>query len=424
MSQLHQPARHSFAIGLSFLIAAFATPAGAGGIYLTEIGSPNSIGTAASGNVTNDLTPDAAWTNPAGMSAFDDAEMLTGLQLLVPNTEFESSIAEAGGEDGGNAGEVAAIPSFFYVRPLNEDWHFGMSVVAPFGGGFDFGDDFVGRYAVTEIIIQGLAVSPSFSYRVSEDLSIGFGASITYTLMDMDLAINQSALMAPDGKVEIEDATDVGVQPFVSLLWQLSERSSFGMIYRAEMDVDLEGDVTISNLALPLTPQSSVDVSWDNPQLLEIGFRHRLNEDWILTANANWEDWSVFSANNITVNDAPTGPVLMQLDRNWEDTYKFGLGFLHRAADGRKMAFGVAYDTSPVGTADRTVDLPSDEQLRLSFAYGRDRGGKSAWGIGATLLWLGNGRVDQVAGGARFAGEFDKNYILFLGGMYQRRFGK
>jgi len=165
-------------------------------------------------------------------------------------------------------------------------------------------------------------------------------------------------------------------------------------------------------------------VAWNNPQLLEIGIRHRLSDDWTLTANANWEDWSRFSENVITINDAPTGPVVVTADRNWDDTYKLGLGAIRETSDGRKLAFGISYDSSPVENADRTIDLPTDEQVRLSIAWARDTGGKSAWGVGATLLWLGSGKVDQVAGGQRFAGEFDKNFILFVGGMYQRRFGK
>ena len=405
-------------------IAVAVPTAQAGGIYLSEIGSPNSLGTAASGNVTNRSIADSAWTNPAGMTGLDESQMLTGLQVLVPKTEFESTVAEAGGGDGGNAGQTAAIPSFFYVRPLNDKWRFGLSMVAPFGGGFDFGDDFVGRYSVQEITLQGVAVSPSLGYRINDRVSVGFGVSVLYTIFDMDIAINQSGIGAPDGKVEIEDATDVGYQPFVGLQWQFSDRGTFGVVYRGEADIELDGDVTINNLVLPLTPQSSIDITWDNPQLLEIGIRYRLNDEWSMTANADWEDWSAFSVTDFAINDAPTGPLFMELDRNWDDAYKFGIGFTRDRADGQKLAFGAAYDTSPVSSADRTVDLPSDEQLRLSAAYGRDTGGKHAWGIGATWLWLGNGKVDQTAGGARFAGEFDKNWILFVGGMYQRRFGK
>ena len=400
-----------------------ATPAIAGGIYLTEIGSPYSLGTASSGNVTNYTVADSAWTNPAGMTRIEGTEMLAGLQVLIPTIEFESSLAEAGGNDGGNAGSVAAIPSFFYVRPLNERWRFGLSFVAPFGGGFDFGEDFVGRYAVEEIVLQGVALSPSFGYQINDKVSIGFGVSITYSLMEMDVAINQSAVGAPDGKAKLEDATDIGNQPFVGLQWQYSDDGMFGLVYRGEMEVDLEGDLRITNLALPLVPQSTFNMAWDNPQLLEIGIRHRLSDAWTLTVNANWEDWSTFSQNVLTINEALMGPLAITTDRNWKDTYKFGIGAIRELSNGTIFAFGAAYDTSPVDDADRTIDLPSDEQIRLSFAWGRNTGGRNAWGIGATLLWLGDGKVDQVAGGQRFVGEFDKNLILFVGGMYQRRFG-
>ncbi len=410
-----------FVVALACLLA--SPSARAGGIYLSEIGSPNSLGTASSGNVTNRELPDASWTNPAGMTGLDEASMLIGLQVLFPSVEFESEIAEAGGSDGGNAGEIAAIPSFFYARPLNDKWRFGFSLVAPFGGGFDFGDDFVGRYTVQEIVLQGVALSPSLGYKVNDTFSIGFGASITYTLMEMELAINQAAVGAPDGKVELNEATDIGVQPFVGLQWQYSDRGTFGLVYRAEMEVDLEGDLVVRDLALPLEPQSSFNLSWDNAQLLEIGIRHQLNDYWTLTANANWEDWSAFADNVLTINDIPNGPLVQTLERNWDDTYKIGLGFIRDSEDGSHIAFGASYDSSPVETEFRTVDLPTDEQFRLSFAYGRDRG-RSGWAVGATWLWMGEGRVDTTAQGVRYAGDFKDNSILFVGATYLRRFGR
>ena len=407
--------------GCALLLASGTS--GAGGIYLSEIGSPNSLGTASSGNVTNRELPDASWTNPAGMTGLDEASMLVGLQVLFPSVEFESEIAEAGGSDGGNAGEIAAIPSFFYARPLNEKWSFGFSLVAPFGGGFDFGEDFVGRYTVQEIVLQGVALSPSLGYRINDALSIGFGASITYTLMEMEFAINQAAVSVPDGKVELKEATDIGVQPFVGLQWQYSDRGTFGLVYRAEMEVDLEGDLVVRDLFLPLEPQSSFNMAWDNAQLLEIGIRQQLNDRWTLTANANWEDWSAFSDNVLTINDVPNGPLVQTLERNWDDTYKVGFGFIRSQDNGTYMAFGASYDSSPVDTENRTVDLPTDEQFRLSFAYGRDRG-KSGWAVGATWLWMGEGRVDTTAQGVRYAGEFKDNSILFVGATYLRRFGR
>ena len=56
----------------------------AGGLYLSELGTPGSTGTAGVANPTNTFTADAAWTNPAGMTGLEQGEVLTGLQLVVP----------------------------------------------------------------------------------------------------------------------------------------------------------------------------------------------------------------------------------------------------------------------------------------------------------------------------------------------------
>ena len=36
------------------------------------------------------------------------------------------------------------------------------------------------------------------------------------------------------------------------------------------------------------------------------------------------------------------------------------------------VRLGISYDSSPVDDDDRTIDLPLDEQLKLSAAYGRE----------------------------------------------------
>jgi long-subunit fatty acid transport protein len=92
------------------------TSAFAGGLYLSELGTPVSLGTAGSANVVNNESADAVYTNPAGMSGIEEDVLLSGLQVLIPNVRFDSDIAEAGGSDGGNAASAVAIPSLFVVK--------------------------------------------------------------------------------------------------------------------------------------------------------------------------------------------------------------------------------------------------------------------------------------------------------------------
>jgi long-chain fatty acid transport protein len=75
--------------------------------------------------------------------------------------KFDSSIADAGGGDGGNAGEAAVIPSQFMVKKLSDRTSVGLAITAPLGGAMDYGDGFVGRYGAQMVALQGLGISPS-----------------------------------------------------------------------------------------------------------------------------------------------------------------------------------------------------------------------------------------------------------------------
>ncbi len=113
--------RLSLTIATTLLLA--TTSAFAGGIYLSELGTPASLGTAGSVNVTNNRSADAVFTNPAGMTGIKEDVLLGGFQLVIPQIRFDSDIAEAGGSDGGNAGSLAAIPSLFVVKKLPQRFY-------------------------------------------------------------------------------------------------------------------------------------------------------------------------------------------------------------------------------------------------------------------------------------------------------------
>ena len=135
-----------FRLSLTVLLLQFSQTLSAGGLYISELASPASVGTAGVLNVVNNVEASSAYTNPAGMTGLKEDQTMIGLQLAIPETRFDSSIATGGGSDGGNAGEVAGIPGFFWVKGMTDKWKLGFSAVAPIGGGVDYGDDFVGRY--------------------------------------------------------------------------------------------------------------------------------------------------------------------------------------------------------------------------------------------------------------------------------------
>ena len=293
------------------------------GFYLSEVGTPGSLGTAGVANPTNTFTADASWTNPAGMTGIDQEHLLAGAQLILPSIKFHSkdTTNTAGpsrvqGDDGGNAGVIAPVPSFFYVRPLSDRARFGFSLTGPLGGGLDYGSDFVGRYALRDVTLIGVGFTPSFAYRVTDKLSLGAGVSAIYTRLDQSIAVRQGApAPSTDGRAKFEGLDDWGFQGILSLTYEFSDRLLLGAVYRSEADINLKGDLDFRGVGAPL-PDSDTKISWTNPQWLEVGLRYRVTDATTLFFNGGWQEWSKFSNNQISFENNN----VKVLDRNWDDT--------------------------------------------------------------------------------------------------------
>ena len=393
-----------------------ASGAQAAGFYIQEVGTPRSLGTAGVANATS-TGADAAWSNPAGMAFVDQDQVLAGLQLVVPNVRFDSSVATAGGSDGDNAGIFTAAPSFFYVSKVSDRWSLGLSVAGIMGGGVDYGDDFAGRYSTSRAQLSAVGLSPSIAYKIDDRFSLGAGVSIIYTLFEQDIAINPAlvpTISGGDGRLEIEKADDIGFQPFLSLNVRLTDALLLGIVYRAEMDVELSGDVKVNNVALPIGADK-VDIDWKNPQWLEVGLRYRYTDKDTLFFNAGWQDWSVFSNNQLAFSGGVLNPVA-ELDRNFKDTWHAGIAYAHRTDKGGIFSLGFSYDSSPVDDRDRTFDLPVDEIFKLSGSYSWEHDKHLGFSLGGTLYLVGDAAIDQTSQGVRVKGDFRNNAVLFLGG--------
>ena len=402
---------------LLVLGSAICSTAFAAGFYISEVGTPGSLGSGGVINPTNTYTADAAWTNPAGMTGLDDDAILAGVTIATGEIKFDSDIGPAG-DDGGNGLDPALIPSFFYVRKLSEDARFGFSVVAPLGGGFDFGDDFVGRYVVTKTSLEGVGFTPSFAYRVNERLSVGAGLSVVYTRFEQDIALNQPGFA--DGKIKMEDLEDWGTQGILSLTYELSSRSLLGLVYRSETDTELSGDIKVENVQGQFSARRDLDVDWTNPQWLELGLRHQLTDDTTLFFNLGWQEWSAFSDNRLEVDT--TDNTVVNLDRKFNDTWHAGVAIWQALENDAHITLGLAYESSPVDDEDRTFDLPFDEVYKLAASYSWRDDEQFDYSIASTVYFYDDAAIDQTQQGVRTKGEFDTNIVVFMGATMNYRF--
>src|SRR5687768_238188 len=59
--------------------------------------------------------------------------------------------------------------------PEESDWKVGLGVYTPFGSSVNWGNEWQGRYNLTEIDLNAIFIQPTVSYKITDKLGIGAG---------------------------------------------------------------------------------------------------------------------------------------------------------------------------------------------------------------------------------------------------------
>ena len=388
-----------------------------GGLCAYEIGSPQ-MGHAYAGAGATAEDAATAFLNPAGMTRLKDNEVLLGTVGLFVDQEFnlnaDKSVTVPSGQTngGGNIGGFIPIGSAYAVMPITDKLRFGFSFNGFYGASLNYEDDWVGRTSVNDIDFFSINLEPALAYRVTDWLSVGAGIHFIYLQFSMDFKANS----APDAPtVKIDEADDWAFAATLGVLLEPRQGTRIGIVYRSEVDVSLSGD-----LENPTPMQFNFDQEFDLAQGVNVSLFQQLSPKWAVLADAGWSDWSTFSGQLLRA-----GPATMEIDRNWKDTWRIGVGAQYQVLPSLQLRGGFSYDSSPVSASDRLPDLPIGEQYRFAAGIRTELSEFLTSSLSYTYIWFGGGDVDQVAlpstGDVVLDGNYDPNGIHAIGLTFSGR---
>ncbi|MDJ0780117.1 MAG: outer membrane protein transport protein [Gammaproteobacteria bacterium] len=375
----------------------------AGGLWLFEFGAPE-MGRAAAGAETGVDSAAAGLYNPAAMSRASGTQIMATGGIISSRAEFDVDNATIlnGTGDGGDAGSVSPAASLFYTRPIDDRWRFGTNVYALSGAALDYDSDWAGRYQATEVEILLLGVVPTVSYRVNDWITLGGNAVLSYTELDLKVAVPNptTPLAGPDGRAKI-DGDDTTFGYGLGVLFEPSDQTRIGIVYQSELEPEYSGDASLDPIGLEV----GIDTKLPLAAFFRVGVSHDFDDSFTGHVTLGWEDWSTLDAVNLS-----TESNAAVLDRNWEDTYHVAVGGTWRMSSEWVVQAGIGYDTSPVDADDRTADLPIDRQVR--YAFGMTRYLPSGLEVSGSLVYADYGDAEIDAPG--FQGEYESNDLLFV----------
>ena len=378
-----------------------STPCWAGGLYITEWGTP-STGVANAGAAAVGQDASTAWKNPASMTLLSGTQIMGAGGLLIPNVKFDpDSDTPVPGGDGGQAGDPAGVMGTYFVHSLTDTLKFGFALTSAAGAGLNYKSNWAGRQQATEVELLTVTGTPSLAFK-HHWLSLSAGLQVSYG------TLNTFELKAPnpaESKVEA-DGDDWVVGYSVGALVEFSERTRLGVKYNSKTKYKFDGDLKVSGGALGgVKVDSTLEI--ELPQFVEVGLYHELNDQVALLATVNWEDWSALDEVPLSAGNVSGG-----IPTNWKDTYKLAGGVHFRPSKPWLLMTGFAYDSSPVDAKDRQAWAPVDRQLR--YAVGTQYQWSERLNLGANFEYMDGGK-GKINDKTTLKGDYKRNEIFFLG---------
>jgi long-chain fatty acid transport protein len=379
----------------ALITVAFSGTAMAAGFQLQN---QNGAGTglAFAGQAANAEDASTIYFNPAGMSMLRDGQNASIAGSIINrsvNFTDTGTTANVGapllplGGNGGNAGGTSLIPAGYYSYTVNPKVRVGLGISVPYGSKTEYSTDYVGRYSASYTEIQVLNINPSVSYKVNDDLSVGFGINIAKA----DLELRQMAVVAANvERPAYLTGSDTAYGWNAGLLYKVSPQTMLGVSYRSTLSFNLSGNQTVVGAI-----NRDITADLETPDSLSIAINHKLSDRTDILADVTWTGWS--SVNALRAIVASTGAAAAApLRFNYDDTIRFGLGVKHQYNADWNIRAGFAIDKTPVpNDQSRTMTVPDSDRTWLSVGARYKMSEKASLDMGFAHVMLKNSAINR-----------------------------
>ena len=417
--------RFKVGIATGWTIAALLALPGtalAGGAYIYEMSNASEVGYGGAGMVARANDAGTVFSNPAGMTRFDESEMMAGAVAVYIDAGFSKNENNtATGKASGLNKRIVPAGNFGYIRPLSDRLSVGVSVHNYFGLALDWSDDWIGRGSSVNITLVAPQLQPTLAYKVNDWLSVGAGAALTLGYMYDKSRVEPIIPNGTEGKFRLSDA-DFAVQGNFGVMLQPWDHTRIGIRYLTETDLDFEDSPNISGVNdLPdlspngdfVSPGAKIDVGMKMPQSVSAAVHHQWDEKLALLGSVAWDEWSKFGYVNagLDIKGGDGGGVSTELNADFRDVWHGGVGAEYQWKPRWQLTAGFSYDSSMMSSRTRPIFIPLGNMYRYAVGFKHKRSDTLTLGGGLTFLWEGNLPVDDSGG---VSGKYNNVSLTFL----------
>lgn len=400
-------------VALGALVATAGTAA-AGGLEVREQ-SAFFQGTSFAGAAAGGSSLSSIFWNPAA-SSFVGSGVTTdsSYSLILPQTELTADGAPLGGvgltDLTTDIGRDAVVPASYFAWRYNDRTVFAVSMNSPFGlGTKPDSRSWAGSYIGASSKVFSLNVTPTVSYQITPQISIGAGAQFQYVELKRFKA---NANVAGSSNLEGDDikvggVAGINITPF--------RGTSIGLGYRSRIEYDVKGTAEspigtgLGGIALGIT----------TPDKVTLSLRQELGSAMRLLGTVEWTNWSLLDQSPVTLR-VPGNPQIALLDFGWEDGWFYSIGGEYDVNDKLTVRAGVAYEESPIQDDEaRLLQVPDNNRVWASVGatYKWSESTQINFGYSHVFVEEGDFIRTPASGGPTLTGEADSSADIISVGL-------
>ena len=382
---------------LSFVIFSAPVAAQAAGFALIEQ-SASGMGNAFAGGGAIAEDASTIFFNPAGMTYIQGTQLAGAIHLIKPSAEFNNNDSAAGagagpfpsrplGGSGGDAGDLSAVPNFYYKIDLNDNVKLGLGINAPFGLKTEYDKDWIGRFQAIKSELKTVNINPAIAFKLNDQLSVGAGLSAMWAQAELTSAVN---LVTSERTSKVK-GNDWGFGFNLGAIYQATQDTRLSLAYRSKVEQHLDGDVKFSTSNGP-TPNGDVTADITLPETFSVSAFSQLNDKWDLMGDLTWTRWSQFQELAVYRDG---GSLLSKTTENWDNTLRYSVGASYHYTDAIKLRAGLAYDQEAVNDQYRTARIPGNDRKWLSLGAGWQVTPTSKLDVGYAHLFISDASISD-----------------------------
>lgn len=331
-----------------------------GGFQLNEHGARAMAMGGAFAARASDLS--AIYFNPAGLAFQKGAQVLLGATLIFPKTSFFGPDQLNTNQETKMKSQVFTPINLYASYEIMDGLVGAIGVNNPYGLGTEWPSDWTGKFITQKVDLQTFFISPTISYKVTDQLSVGAG--VNYVTGEVSIKRMVSDPFDPHATTEIEGTANAFGWN-AGVMYKFSPTLQLGASYRSEVKMEATGTASFDP-ARSAYPAGDISSNLHLPATGFVGVAYSpIDELWI-EADYQYIGWSSYKELAITFkkdNSTSVSP------KNYEDTYMIRVGAEYTMGD-LQLRAGYLYDRSPAPAKYVEPLLPDANRNGLNLGFG------------------------------------------------------